>query len=104
VSKEKPQTRKVSEHPGWFGWGYGGSHGEMILGIQADWSAYPCAPGGSHGLFDLAQFPEGTRFFPIDDIDRCVLSARTTTTRRIAGALRIRCRPMRSRSRFGMKT
>jgi hypothetical protein len=43
------------------------------VAIHADWPAYPCAPGGAHGLFDLAQFPQGTQFDPIDDIDRCVL-------------------------------
>ncbi|MFD5517867.1 hypothetical protein [Streptomyces sp. NPDC127066] len=67
------QTQDITDHPGWFGWGYGGSSGTFILGIHANWPAYPCAPGGLHGLFDLAQFPEGTLFDPIADIDRCVL-------------------------------
>ncbi|WP_125795370.1 TIGR02391 family protein [Amycolatopsis sp. WAC 01376] len=74
MSEEKKESGDITEHPGWFGLGYGtrGTN-SMILGIHADWPAYPCAPGGNHGLFDLAQFPAGTRFFPIDDIDRCVL-------------------------------
>ncbi|MFI0785131.1 hypothetical protein ACH4Q6_05965 [Streptomyces lydicus] len=67
------KSRDLSDHPGWFGWGYGDGRGGFILGIHADWPAYPCSPGGMHGLFDLAQFPEGTRFEPMDDIDRCVL-------------------------------
>jgi hypothetical protein len=73
MGEKESKSGDITEEPGWFGWGYGGSDGTMILGIHADWPAYPCAPGGSHGLFDLAQFPAGTRFFPIDDIDRCVL-------------------------------
>ncbi|WP_262391881.1 hypothetical protein [Nocardiopsis sp. CNR-923] len=67
------QPQDITAHPGWFGSGYGGSSGTLTLAIHADWPAYPCAPGGLHGLFDLAQFPEGTLFDPIDDIDRCVL-------------------------------
>lgn len=73
MCEKEPGSRDITQHPGWFGWGYGGSGGNMITAIHADWPAYPCAPGGGHGLFDLAQFPAGTRFFPIDDIDRCVL-------------------------------
>ncbi|EHR59194.1 hypothetical protein [Saccharomonospora cyanea] len=73
MSEKKPKSGDITENPGWFGSGYSRSGGEMILGIHANWPAYPCAPGGGHGLFDLAQFPVGTRFFPIDDIDRCVL-------------------------------
>lgn len=72
VSEEKskaPESGSITDHPGWFGAGYGGG----IMAIHADWPAYPCAPGGGHGLFDLAQFPKGTRFEPISDIDRCVL-------------------------------
>lgn len=74
VSEEKskaPESGSITDHPGWFGAGYGGG----IMAIHANWPAYPCAPGGGHGLFDLAQFPVGTRFEPIDDIDRCVLFA-----------------------------
>lgn len=73
MSKEEPRSRDITEHPGWFGACNVGGSGHMILGIHADWPAYPCEPGGGHGLFDLAQFPEGTCFHPIDDIDRCVL-------------------------------
>ncbi|MGW9305138.1 hypothetical protein ACWHA3_30535 [Streptomyces cyaneofuscatus] len=67
------QAKDITDHPGWFGWGYGGSNGTHILAIHADWPAYPCPPGELYGLFDLAQFPEGTQFDPIDEIDRCVL-------------------------------
>ncbi|MFB7947013.1 hypothetical protein ACFC6L_19095 [Kitasatospora phosalacinea] len=73
MSDERSERRGLTDHPGWFGFDYGGSGGSMILGIHADWPAYPCAPGGGHALLDLAQFPQGTRFFPIDDIDRCIL-------------------------------
>jgi hypothetical protein len=66
------EPRPLTDHPGWFGWGYQTGSG-AILAIHADWPAYPCPPGGAHGLFDLAQFPQGTQFEPIDDIDRCVL-------------------------------
>src|SRR3954464_4375134 len=72
--ESKPARSQDIQHPpGWFGAGYGGSSGTFILGIHANWPAYPCTPGGLHGLFDLAQFPEGTLFDPIDDIDRCTL-------------------------------
>ena len=57
MSEKEPKSRDIPEGPGWFGWGYGGIGGTMILGIHANWPAYPCAPGGGHGLFDLAQFP-----------------------------------------------
>jgi hypothetical protein len=65
-------SRDAADDPGWFGWGYS-TGPTFILAIHADWPAYPCAPGGGHALFDLAQFPQGTLFEPIDDIDRCVL-------------------------------
>ncbi|WUH98833.1 TIGR02391 family protein [Spirillospora sp. NBC_00431] len=67
------EVNSLTDHPGWFGSGYEGSNGTIILGIHADWPAYPCAPGGGHGLFDLAQFPKDTLFEPLSDIDRCVL-------------------------------
>ncbi len=63
----------LSAHPGWFGWDYSGGSGRFILAMHADWPAYPCEPGPGHALFDLAQFPRGTQFEPISDIDRCVL-------------------------------
>ncbi|MGI5162155.1 hypothetical protein [Microbispora sp. CA-102843] len=70
----RAEPRDLTEHPGWLGSGYWTGTG-VVLGIHADWPAYPCQPGGAHGLFDLAQFPVGTQFEPLDDIDRCVLFA-----------------------------
>jgi hypothetical protein len=76
MSTDEPdsaQFRDVTQHPGWFGWGYG-SGGHYVLAIHADWPAYPSAPGATYGgLFDLAQFPRDTQFDPISDIDRCIL-------------------------------
>ncbi|MEU4295637.1 hypothetical protein AB0E63_46120 [Kribbella sp. NPDC026596] len=66
------RPRGLTDHPGWLGWGYGGGN-RITMAIHADWPAYPCEPRGGHALFDLAQFPKGTQFEPIDDIDRCVL-------------------------------
>lgn len=57
--------------PGYLG--YGDGQGGIISAIHADWPTYPCEPGGGHALFDLAQFPRGTRFVQVDDIDRCIL-------------------------------
>jgi hypothetical protein len=46
--------------------------GTYVVGIHADWPAYP-GPGTGNALYDVCQFPHGTVFTPIDDIDRCVL-------------------------------
>jgi hypothetical protein len=46
--------------------------GEYVVAIHADWPAYP-GPGAVNALYDMCQFPHGTVFTPIDDIDRCVL-------------------------------
>ncbi|MGW4371793.1 hypothetical protein ACWEKT_39870 [Nocardia takedensis] len=53
--------------------GYGDGHGRFFVAIHADWPVYPCPPGDGHALFDLAQFPVGTMFDVVDDIDRCLL-------------------------------
>lgn len=45
--------------------GYGG-----IIAIHADWPNYPPGIGWETGLRTLGNFPEGTQFYEIDDIDR----------------------------------
>jgi len=55
VSEEKSRASEpesITDHPGWFGAGYGGG----IMAIHADWPANPCASGARHGLFDLAHY------------------------------------------------
>ena len=59
------------EHPGYLGH-FTGS-GSFVVLIHADWPAYPAPAGGTGALLDLGQFPAGTTFKPIDDIDECVL-------------------------------
>lgn len=61
----------LTQHPGYLG--YGGAAGEFIVAIHADWPAYPGPPGGLDALYDLGQFPHGTTFTKLDDIDQCVL-------------------------------
>jgi hypothetical protein len=61
----------IPNFPGYLG--YGDGQGGTIVAIHANWPTYPCEPGGGHALFDLAQFPRGTRFVQVDDIDRCIL-------------------------------
>ena len=56
-------------YPGYLGYWYRGGY---VLGINADWPAYP-GRGTGDALYDLCQFPHGTTFQPIDDIDGCVL-------------------------------
>jgi hypothetical protein len=58
------------EHPGYLGYFTRG--GSFVVAIHADWPAYP-APSSDGALLDLGQFPPGTTFTPIDDIDECVL-------------------------------
>jgi hypothetical protein len=41
--------------------------------LHAKWPAYPKAHGVRTALTVLAEFPRKTRFFPIDNIDRCSL-------------------------------
>lgn len=48
--------------------GYGG-----IIAIHADWPNYPTGIGWELALKTLGNFPEGTNFYEIDDIDRCKL-------------------------------
>lgn len=46
--------------------------GAFVIAIHADWPTYP-GQGPGYVLYDLGQFPHGTEFSPIDDIDKCVL-------------------------------
>ena len=46
--------------------------GAFILGIHADWPAYP-GPGAGDALYELCQFPSSVVFQPIDSIDLCTL-------------------------------
>ncbi|MFC8965498.1 hypothetical protein [Streptomyces sp. NPDC057094] len=62
----------LAAHPGYLGYPTSGGNG-LIVAMHADWPVYPCPPGGGHALFDLAQFPHGVEFVPVDDIDRCLL-------------------------------
>jgi len=48
--------------------GYGG-----IIAIHADWPIYPSGIGWEIALRTLGNFPEGTNFYEIDDIDMCKL-------------------------------
>lgn len=59
--------RSFSTHPG-FMWT---DTGFEIL--HADWPAYPRGHGATVTLRVLAEYPRETRFFPIDNIDRCTL-------------------------------
>ncbi|MFD6343157.1 hypothetical protein ACFWF9_00320 [Streptomyces roseolus] len=66
------RRRPLDGHPGYLGYPTSDGQG-FIVAMHADWPVYPCPPGGGHALFDLAQFPEGVEFVPVDDIDRCLL-------------------------------
>lgn len=59
--------RSFSTHPG-FMWTDAGFE---IL--HANWPAYPRGHGAMVALSVLAEYPRETRFFPIDNIDRCTL-------------------------------
>jgi hypothetical protein len=48
--------------------GYGG-----IIAIHADWPNYPSGIGWEIALKSLGNFPLGTKFYEVDDIDRCKL-------------------------------
>jgi hypothetical protein len=58
-----------NDKPGILGYLYRGSY---IVAIHANWPAYP-PPHKVLALYDLGQFPEGTGFVPIDEIDQCTL-------------------------------
>jgi hypothetical protein len=56
------------DHPGYLGWTSQG-----VIAIHADWPAYAIEHGIRYSLMSLGQFPQGTRFTKLDDIDRCFL-------------------------------
>jgi len=56
----------IDKFPGLLG--YGG-----IIAIHADWPMYPSGIGWQIALRTLGNFPKGTKFYEIDDIDRCKL-------------------------------
>jgi hypothetical protein len=56
----------IDRFPGFLG--YGG-----IIAIHADWPIYPTGLGWEIALKTLGNFPVGTNFYEIDDIDRCKL-------------------------------
>lgn len=56
----------IEKFPGFLG--YGG-----IIAIHADWPIYPAGIGWEIALKSLGNFPAGTNFYEIDDIDRCKL-------------------------------
>lgn len=60
-------AQQFVSHPG-FMWASGGFE---IL--HADWPAYPRGHGVSVSIRAMTEFPLGTGFFPIDNIDQCTL-------------------------------
>ncbi|GAB3026605.1 hypothetical protein [Spirosoma pulveris] len=56
----------LNKFPGYFG--YGG-----IMAIHADWPIYPNGIGWQFALKAMGNYPKGTNFYEIDDIDRCKL-------------------------------
>lgn len=60
----------LRKEPGYLGYATGAS---FIVAIHTDWPAYPSPPGRFPALFDICQFPRGTRFCCLDEIDRCML-------------------------------
>lgn len=59
---------KIEEHPGYLGW-----TSEGVIAIHADWPTYPSEHGADVALISLGQFPPGTVFRQVDDIDQCFL-------------------------------
>jgi hypothetical protein len=53
--------------------GYLGFTSQGVIAIHADWPAYPAEHGAGTALASFGNFPDGTRFQPISDIDRCLL-------------------------------
>jgi hypothetical protein len=58
----------ISDHPGFLGWTSRG-----VIAIHADWPAYAVEHGPGYAVLQLGQFPSGTRFTLLDDIDQCFL-------------------------------
>ncbi|MEO9871178.1 hypothetical protein [Ekhidna sp.] len=44
-----------------------------MMAIHADWPIYPPGMGWKLALTTMANFPNGTSFYQIDDIDKCIL-------------------------------
>lgn len=59
---------KVFQHPGYLGWTSQG-----VVAIHADWPAYATEHGVGYALMSLGQFPLGTKFTLLSDIDECFL-------------------------------
>ena len=55
-------------HPGYLGFTSQG-----VIAIHADWPVYPTEHGWEVALETLGNFPEGTLFKKLDDIDHCYL-------------------------------
>ena len=58
----------LSEFPGYLGWTSQG-----VIAIHADWPAYPAEHGSDIAILTLGNFPRGSFFSKIDDIDQCIL-------------------------------
>jgi hypothetical protein len=58
----------LEDHPGYFGMTSRG-----VIAIHADWPMYPFEHGWVEGLLALGSLPSATRFFQIDNIDKCFL-------------------------------
>ena len=59
---------RVEDHPGYFGVTSRG-----VIAIHSDWPMYPFEHGWEEALIALGSLPGATRFFQIDDIDKCFL-------------------------------
>jgi hypothetical protein len=58
----------LEDHPGYFGMTSRG-----VIAIHADWPMYPFEHGWEEALLAFCSLPSDTRFFQIDDIDKCFL-------------------------------
>src|SRR5579864_4126301 len=63
----------IEEFPGYLGYG-------NIIAIHADWPMYPSGIGWEVALKAMGNFPKGTAFYEIDDIDGCKLLINTPPT------------------------
>lgn len=59
---------RLEDHPGYFGITSRG-----VIAIHADWPMYPFEHGWQEALIAFGSLPDATRFFQIDDIDKCFL-------------------------------
>jgi hypothetical protein len=58
----------IEDHPGYFGITSRG-----VIAVHADWPMYPFEHGWAEALLALGSLPSATRFFQIDNIDKCFL-------------------------------